>query len=228
MPLTAIIVGAGIGGLVTAIALRQAGLEVTILERRPSIREVGYAIDVPPNATRILKHFGMDLKSLRGCRQTALDVMKADVEPMQLMRSENRDIDKNAPFLSVHRVDYHDALRDAALETSGFGKPAVLRCNCRVTSYDVVLGTVMLESGESLKANVIVAADGNSSKAHRWVIGEELPARPAGLNNVRFIVPTEVMMRDKGMAELVERTRERMCVYVDSVGNMIAHYACRE
>ncbi|KAF2158498.1 hypothetical protein M409DRAFT_30997 [Zasmidium cellare ATCC 36951] len=228
MPLTAIIVGAGIGGLATAVALRQADIEVTILEKRTTIEEVGYAIDVPPNATRILKHFGMDMTKLRGCHQKSLDVFKADVEPMEAIRSESRDIGDDAPFLSVHRVDYHEALRDLAVDPSLPRKPAQLRCNSRVVAYNPSLGSVSLASGDVIHADVIVAADGNNSKAHTWIVGEEHPARATGLNNVRFTIPSTVMLEHHGMKQLVENTKDRMCVYIDSVGNFIAHYACRD
>ncbi|KAK4498632.1 hypothetical protein PRZ48_009142 [Zasmidium cellare] len=228
MPLTAIIVGAGIGGLATAIALRQADFEVTILEKRPTIEEVGYAIDVPPNGTRILKHLGMDLRKLRGCHQKSLDVFKADVEPMKEIRSESRDIGDDAPFLSVHRVDYHEALKDMAMDPSLSGKPAHLRCNSRVASYDSSSGSVSLASGEELHADIIVAADGNSSKAHTWIVGEEHPVRLTGLNNVRFTIPSSVMLGHDKLKQLVENTKDRMCVYIDEAGNFIAHYACRE
>lgn len=228
MPLTVVVVGAGIGGLAAAIALRQAGCEVTILERRHSITEIGYAIDVPPNATRILKRWGMDLNKLRGCHQYRLDVIKADVNPMKLLLSEERDIGGDAPFISVHRVDYHEALKEMALDEKAPGRPAVLRCNSKVTAYDPETGSVTLDSGDSIKADVIIAADGSGSKAHRWVVGEDLPAKPNGINNLRFVVPSSVMMQDPGMRTLVEATKGKMCVYVDSSGNYIAHYACRE
>lgn len=228
MPLKAIVVGAGIGGFATAIALRQADIEVTILERRPKVEEVGYAIDVPPNATRILKYFGMDLRKLRGCQQTRLDALKADEEPMRLIRSEDRDGGEDAPFLAVHRVDYHEALRDMATDPSLPGMPAELKCNSKVVEYDPVLGSVLLEPGERLSADLIVAADGNNSKAHMWVVGSEHPARPTGLNNIRFTIPSSVMLADEELRQLVENTKDRMCVYMDSAGNLIAHYACRE
>lgn len=227
MPPTAIVVGAGIGGLATAIALRQADFEVTILERRPALQEVGYAIDVPPNATRILKQFGMDLKSLHGCRQKQLDVFKADVEPMVLLRSDSRDIGDEAPFLGVHRVDYHEALRHFALYKGGKGKPAELRCNSKVVEFDSERGTVRLDSGEVLEADVIVAADGNASRAHVEILGKEIPAKPTGWNNVRFTIPSSVLQRDENTKQLVENTKEGMCVYIDNYGNYIAHYACR-
>jgi salicylate hydroxylase len=56
-----VIVGAGLGGLAAAIACRRGSppLEVTILERSPEILSIGAGIQLPPNATRVMAHFGL-------------------------------------------------------------------------------------------------------------------------------------------------------------------------
>jgi 2-polyprenyl-6-methoxyphenol hydroxylase-like FAD-dependent oxidoreductase len=56
---TALIVGAGIGGLSAGIALRQAGWNVRIFERAASPRELGFGLLVPPNAIPTLRHLGV-------------------------------------------------------------------------------------------------------------------------------------------------------------------------
>jgi salicylate hydroxylase len=47
-----IIAGGGIGGLATAIALRQRGCEVAVFEQAQELREIGAGLSVWPNATR--------------------------------------------------------------------------------------------------------------------------------------------------------------------------------
>lgn len=54
-----LVIGAGLGGLGTAIALRRKGHNVTVLEAAPEIREVGAGIQIPPNSTRILHAWGL-------------------------------------------------------------------------------------------------------------------------------------------------------------------------
>lgn len=58
-PWRIVIVGAGIAGLTSAIALKKAGHDVLILEQVHQIAEVGAGIQIAPNASRILGRLGL-------------------------------------------------------------------------------------------------------------------------------------------------------------------------
>ncbi|WP_068303789.1 FAD-dependent monooxygenase [Pararhodobacter sp. CCB-MM2] len=56
----ALVLGAGVAGLGAAIALRQRGAEVSILEQAPRITEVGAGLQISPNGARVLQALGID------------------------------------------------------------------------------------------------------------------------------------------------------------------------
>ena len=54
-----VIIGAGIGGLTLALLLRQRGIVAEVLEQSAELREVGAAVALAANATRVLRHLGL-------------------------------------------------------------------------------------------------------------------------------------------------------------------------
>jgi 2-polyprenyl-6-methoxyphenol hydroxylase-like FAD-dependent oxidoreductase len=67
----AIIIGAGIGGLTAAIALRRVGIEAHVFERTPELREAGAGISLWPNALLALRRLGVaDAIEAAGSRAT--------------------------------------------------------------------------------------------------------------------------------------------------------------
>jgi FAD-dependent urate hydroxylase len=58
-PHTALIVGAGVGGLAAGIALQRAGWHVRVFERAAHARELGFALLLAPNALVSLEHLGV-------------------------------------------------------------------------------------------------------------------------------------------------------------------------
>ena len=63
-----IIIGAGIGGLTAAIALRQAGFGIRIFERAAEVKEIGAGLVLSANAVRVLKHLDSCSQSLTVAR----------------------------------------------------------------------------------------------------------------------------------------------------------------
>src|SRR5579859_6308789 len=57
--LKAIIIGGGIGGITAAVALRQVGIDATVYERAPELREVGSALPLFTNALKALQKLGL-------------------------------------------------------------------------------------------------------------------------------------------------------------------------
>ena len=54
-----LIAGGGIGGITTALALRQRGIDAHLFEQADAFREVGAGIQLSANATRVLRTLGL-------------------------------------------------------------------------------------------------------------------------------------------------------------------------
>src|SRR5271155_872867 len=101
----AIIAGAGIGGLSTAIALLQAGFRVAVYERADTIEEFGAGLQLTPNATRILSRLGVLERVLRvASRPNAILVLRGS-DSIELMRMPLDAAERRwgAPYLIIHR-----------------------------------------------------------------------------------------------------------------------------
>jgi salicylate hydroxylase len=115
LPRHAIIAGAGIGGLVTAIALSQAGFNITLYEKSGTLEEFGAGLQLTPNATRILDRLGL-LDQVRQCasKPDALVALRGS-DDTKLMHLPLNDAECcwGAPYLVIHRADLQRALLEA-------------------------------------------------------------------------------------------------------------------
>ncbi len=59
-PVRVVVIGAGIGGLAAACALRQHGIEVEVYERSSELGEVGAGLQLGPNAVKVLRALGIE------------------------------------------------------------------------------------------------------------------------------------------------------------------------
>jgi 2-polyprenyl-6-methoxyphenol hydroxylase-like FAD-dependent oxidoreductase len=87
----ALIVGAGIGGLSAAIALRQAGWNIRVFERAASPRELGFGLALAPNAMAALQDLGVaDVVSARGFIPRRGEFRRPDGTVLKLLRDPSR------------------------------------------------------------------------------------------------------------------------------------------
>jgi salicylate hydroxylase len=109
----AVVAGAGVAGLSTAIALSRAGWRVTVLERAPLVEDVGAGLQIPPNAAAILRGWGaLDKLEGKSLAPEALRLRRAgdgrDVIRMPL--GALAELRWGAPYLVAHRADLIAAL----------------------------------------------------------------------------------------------------------------------
>ncbi|KAH7175437.1 hypothetical protein EDB81DRAFT_4131 [Dactylonectria macrodidyma] len=186
-----VIVGGGIAGLATAVALRSPSRRITILERSRMVREVGALLSLQPNATKIVDGWGIDafLAAAEPMPDRAFRMFNTDGELVREMNLDKKQF--GADRVMYHRQDLSSSLKNAATSTDLPGNPAEIRTSCQVVGVDCEEGVVTLESGETVTGDVIIGADGIHSQVRTAVLGEERKAIPTGISAYRMLIPTE-------------------------------------
>ncbi len=148
MTLNIAIVGGGIGGLTTAIALRQKGYSVTLFEQAEKITDVGAGIQISVNAVRVLNAFGLSPQDWVCTKPKSVTLHNYKHGETVATIAMNKSSD--APYLQFHRADLIEKLMKAA-QTAGailkLGKQVSVSCsepnNAHVDgqSYDIVVAS---------------------------------------------------------------------------------------
>lgn len=219
MPLKIVVVGAGVAGLCAAVALRRAGHSVTIFEKSRFAAEIGAALLLSPNGTRVLSRLGFSFERVRGCRVTAWDTFDGmTLENIASLNLEDAEKRYGAPLMTVHRVDFHnELLRLATSDDCDEGPKVKLLLSSKVVKASAEEGTVVLADGSVEKADLIVAADGVYSVLRGVVLGHEMSkASPTGLSAFRFLIPTERLLDDPQLVEFLNWKCKGPTILVDT------------
>src|SRR5947199_6539273 len=115
-PLRIVIVGAGIGGLAAAVALRQRGFEVEVHERSAKLEEVGAGLQVGPNAVKVLYALGLKEELHRNAFEpTNMVSLRWDDASLRSRTplKATATAKYGAAYLTAHRADLHGLLRAA-------------------------------------------------------------------------------------------------------------------
>ena len=168
-----LVVGGGMAGLAGALALRANGAEVTLVERAPEFGEVGAGLQMAPNASRVLKRWGLLEKALEIGVQPKHLVFRDAVTGEELTRQslagefEER---YGAPYVVIHRSDLHRVLLEAC-QAAGVR----LVNDVFVESVETVdgRGVAHTAAGVDYEADVVIGADGLKSTLRPVVANDE-------------------------------------------------------
>src|SRR5215831_2097064 len=184
----ALIIGAGIGGLATAVALRRVGIETLVIERANSIREVGAGLSIWSNAENALRELGLDASVMASASVIDRNLVQTP-KGLLIARTELEAITRmaGAACVCIHRGVLQKILLDAVPSAS-------VRTGARCSGFDN--STAILESGERIKADVLVGADGIASVIRERLHGAEAP-RYAGYTCWRGICQDKGLLADR-------------------------------
>lgn len=188
-PTTAIVVGAGIGGLATTLLLARAGVTVTLVEKVETSTPVGAGILLQPNGLAVLAGLGLGAE---------LEQSGHALDSFSLRRADGRTIAASAATPHAPGLDHVLTIRRSALHA------VLLRAVTDAPGVQVRFGTTLLDAStdgsvrvesaqgtECLAADLVVAADGVSSVVRRHGTFHDT-VTPTGTTYLRAIVDSEL------------------------------------
>ena len=195
-----LIAGAGIGGIVAALALLQRGFDVALYEQAAELRELGAGVQISPNGALVLRALGLE-PALQAIASVPVAKEMRLFNTGQAWRVQDLGADAEtrfgAPYWLVHRGDFHAVLVHALAERAP-GAVHVDAC-CVDFTQDPDGVTLLLENGEQVRGAALIGADGVHSRIREALFGG-MRATFTGFMAWRGVVP---------MQRLPERLRQR-------------------
>jgi len=155
------IVGAGIGGLTTAVALQQKGFQVVVYEQASELGEIGAGLTISVNAGRVFNALGLQ-KNLEALGPATPHLGTLDYKTGERLNYELRNNDDDYARYGtatrvVHRADLHAVLTDALDPHND-----ALRLNHELTDIEQTANQVSLRfnNGKIDKCDIVIACDG--------------------------------------------------------------------
>lgn len=164
-----IIVGAGLAGLSTALALANSLTKhhIVLLESASALAEIGAGVQLNPIATRLFKAWGLEPQLLAASALPKAWNLRqgSDGEILNRVPMDRFHEWYGAPYVVVHRADLHKILHEAVV-----AKGVEVRLNSRVQEYGIEEGWLRLVNGEELQSDLVVACDGVNSSARTQLV----------------------------------------------------------
>lgn len=171
-----LVIGGGIGGLATALALSQKGYTVHLIERASEFGEIGAGIQIAPNGSSMLNELGVLAKirtyavypqwlalvdALTGEQLTALDLGTRFQQAYTY------------PYLVMHRSDLLTILLDACRESSAI----TLETNREVVTIEDQgdAAWVICADGSTYHCTAVIGADGLRSVVRKLIAEDSEP-----------------------------------------------------
>lgn len=179
------IIGAGMGGLTTGIALKKFGHKVTIYEQAEKILPVGAAISLWSNGVKCLNYLGLteQVAKLGGqMDQLAyIDGLTGDTMTQFSLLPLIEEVGQR-PY-PVARADLQNMLMDE------FGREDIQLGKKMVELQEQEDGVlVKFADGTEIKTDLLIGADGTHSITRTYVLGEQVSRRYAGYVNWNGLV----------------------------------------
>ncbi|KAJ9137480.1 FAD/NAD(P)-binding domain-containing protein [Pleurostoma richardsiae] len=199
-----IVVGAGFGGLSAAIECHRHGHDVEIYESFKELKVLGDIITFGSNAGRIFSRWnnGEVAKKMRAIsidlRKHGFNIHKFDTGEI-VLNQPTPEYDATAPYFNGHRGELHEIVFEHARDELKIP----IHLGRRIENYfeDENESGIILDSGEKIAGDVVIAADGVRSKARKTVLGYEDKPKSSGYAVWRSWFSNKDMLADPETAK---------------------------
>ena len=158
------IIGGGIAGLTTALALRKLGFEYELFERAKQLNEVGAGIWMQPNALKVLDWLGLgDLVRESGTLLNQVDITNAQLIPFKKTNQEVVQDEKGNKIVAIHRATLQKILFEAIPKEN-------INLGYEFKSLEQKEHQLNISFGESaVLSDLVIGADGINSKVRESI-----------------------------------------------------------
>ena len=166
------IIGAGIGGLTTAIALEQKGIKTRIFEQAEQLKEVGAGIILANNAMQVYEKLGLrQVLEAHGNHISSMKITKSSLKPLSKIDLSNFEQKYKTKNMAIHRGKLQQILINELKSTEIIPDHKLASITKSENGYDL-----NFENGNKIQSSTVLGADGINS-----VVRQELFPK----NNIR-------------------------------------------
>jgi 2-polyprenyl-6-methoxyphenol hydroxylase-like FAD-dependent oxidoreductase len=170
------IIGGGITGLATAIALKKVGISSIVYEQAKELNEIGAGVWLQPNALKVIDWLGIkDEVKKYGIELNKMEITDAQLKPFKKLKSEIVQDELGNQTIAIHRARLQNALYQEVIKTT----EVQLDKTYTAHSINDKAITIQFQNGED-QVDLLLGADGiNSSVRKKMFQGTTL--RNSGL-----------------------------------------------
>jgi 2-polyprenyl-6-methoxyphenol hydroxylase-like FAD-dependent oxidoreductase len=180
------IIGAGIGGLTTALFLEKLGISVQIFEQTTEVKPVGAGIILAHNAMQIFDKLGVKEPITKlGNSLTAININTAKLQILSKIDTKYFDNKYSVNSIAIQRSVLQEFLINQL-------KTSCINLNKKVINIKTSNKTSLLFSdGDEVKCDAVIAADGINSVVRHQLFKDNTIRKPnqmcwRGISNIRL------------------------------------------
>jgi 2-polyprenyl-6-methoxyphenol hydroxylase-like FAD-dependent oxidoreductase len=183
----ALVVGGGIGGLVAAVSMRRAGIDVDLVEIKSNWTVYGVGIIQPNNTLRALDEIGLAQACVAvGAPFPGWRIHDATDAVLMTAPTPNTAAPNFPPVNGITRPKLHEILTQAAIAS---GARIQLGVHPQVIAQNDSCVEATFNTGETRRYELLVGVDGIHSATREWLFPEAPKPRFTGQSVWRYNLP---------------------------------------